>query len=196
MNWEYLPAARPVYSSNIVLDQFMNDKCRTMSINDGRSFSRYVTSRRELLLFLKPSNDEMNKIIIPFSDIIPQVACDLSAEAGYEHNGTRAEIMERYDILLQQMEKMADERCPIIKGFHPETVFLSDCSAYRRRYDMTHSRNTIALHDGETFNIEEDVDLHILLNLAGDIATGDANMDTGCMFMDYLDRVLTRLKAN
>ena len=196
MKWEYLPDARPLYSSNIILDQFMNAKCKTMSINDGRSFHHYIASRRQLLLFLNPSNDEMNHTIIPFSDIIPQVACDLSAEAGYEHNGTRAEIMERYDTLLQQMEKMADERCPVVKGCHPEWTFLAECHTYRRSYDQANSRSSIVIHDGETFNIEDDVELHILLNLAADIATGDANMDTGCMFMDYLDRVLTRLKAN
>lgn len=41
-----------------------------------------------------------------------------------------------------------------------------------------------------------DRDLHMLLNLAGDLVAGEGNMDTAIMFANYLERVEQRLRIS
>ena len=45
------------------------------------------------------------------------------------------------------------------------------------------------------FNVD-DKDLNMLMNLAGDLLTGQGNMDTAILFSLYLEKVEERLKTN
>ena len=54
---------------------------------------------------------------------------------------------------------------------------------------------TTELEATDHFNVDDD-DLSMLLNLAGDLLTGQGNMDTALMFSHYLEKVEERLKTN
>ncbi|MNE52125.1 hypothetical protein D3C80_1467830 [compost metagenome] len=49
--------------------------------------------------------------------------------------------------------------------------------------------------EDDHFNVDDN-DLNTLLNLAGDMLTGQGNMDTALMFSHYLEKVEERLKTN
>ena len=55
--------------------------------------------------------------------------------------------------------------------------------------------NLQAQNEDDHFNVEDN-DLNLLLNLAGDLLTGQGNMDTALMFSHYLEKVEERLKSN
>lgn len=56
-------------------------------------------------------------------------------------------------------------------------------------------KNLQATEENDHFNVD-DSDLNMLLNLAGDMLTGQGNMDTALMFSHYLEKVEERLKKN